>query len=135
MGILEVGEAFLQAAFEEIEAGADITAQGGAGRLPQYIEKRDGALQALVARYGISCYAIRGEDNETYYEHLNAAAPGQEFLITFDIVNEIEHLVGGIGNHHRFNYDCHFSLFTTVPFANAAPESYSGGLAGAGPIE
>jgi hypothetical protein len=41
------------AVFAHIEAGEDITAQGGAGRLPQYFEKRDGALQALVARYGI----------------------------------------------------------------------------------
>ena len=41
------------AVFAHIEAGEDITAQGGAGRLPQYFEKRDGALQALAARYGI----------------------------------------------------------------------------------
>lgn len=41
------------AVFAHIEAGEDITAQGGAGRLPQYFEKRDGALQALVRRYGI----------------------------------------------------------------------------------
>jgi hypothetical protein len=41
------------AVFAHIEAGEDITAQGGPGRLPQYFEKRDGALQALVARYGI----------------------------------------------------------------------------------
>jgi len=41
------------AVFGHIVAGADITAQGGAGCLPQYFEKRAGALQALVARYGI----------------------------------------------------------------------------------
>ena len=41
------------AVFAHIEAGEDITAQGGTGRLPQYFEKRDGALQALVRRYGI----------------------------------------------------------------------------------
>jgi adenosylhomocysteinase len=38
------------------------------------LSTKDDVAAALVAEYGISCYAIRGEDNETYYRHLNAAA-------------------------------------------------------------
>ena len=38
------------------------------------LSTKDDVAAALVAEYGISCYAIRGEDNETYYQHLNAAA-------------------------------------------------------------
>jgi adenosylhomocysteinase len=38
------------------------------------LSTKDDVAAALVAEYGISCYAIRGEDNETYYQHLDAAA-------------------------------------------------------------
>ncbi|MEX1295804.1 MAG: adenosylhomocysteinase [Candidatus Limnocylindrales bacterium] len=38
------------------------------------LSTKDDVAAALVAEYGISCYAVRGEDNETYYQHLNAAA-------------------------------------------------------------
>jgi adenosylhomocysteinase len=38
------------------------------------LSTKDDVAAALVAAYGISCYAIRGEDNETYYRHLDAAA-------------------------------------------------------------
>jgi adenosylhomocysteinase len=38
------------------------------------LSTKDDVAAALVARYGISTYAIRGEDNETYYRHLDAAA-------------------------------------------------------------
>jgi adenosylhomocysteinase len=38
------------------------------------LSTKDDVAAALVARYGISTYAIRGEDNETYYRHLNLAA-------------------------------------------------------------
>ncbi len=36
-----------------IEPGPDISAVTGPGRLPQYYEKRSGALAVLVERYGI----------------------------------------------------------------------------------
>ena len=36
-----------------IEPGSGIAAKTDPGRLPQYHEKRDGALAALVERYGI----------------------------------------------------------------------------------
>jgi adenosylhomocysteinase len=38
------------------------------------LSTKDDVAAALVARYGISTFAIRGEDNETYYRHLDLAA-------------------------------------------------------------
>ncbi len=38
------------------------------------LSTQDSVAAALVARYGISTYARRGEDRETYYAHLNAVA-------------------------------------------------------------
>ena len=38
------------------------------------LSTKDPVAAALVARYGVSTYAIRGEDNESYYRHLNAVA-------------------------------------------------------------
>ena len=49
--------------------GADVTLVAS-----NPLSTKDDVAAALVAEYGISCYAIRGEDNETYYRHLNAAA-------------------------------------------------------------
>ena len=37
------------------------------------LSTQDDAAAALVAEYGIPVYAIKGEDNETYYKHVNAA--------------------------------------------------------------
>jgi adenosylhomocysteinase len=49
--------------------GADVTLVAS-----NPLSTKDDVAAALVAAYGISCYAIRGEDNETYYRHLDAAA-------------------------------------------------------------
>ena len=38
------------------------------------LSTKDDVAAALVAEYGISCYARRGEDRDTYYAHLNAIA-------------------------------------------------------------
>lgn len=38
------------------------------------LSTKDDVAAALVARYGIATYARRGEDNATYYAHLNAIA-------------------------------------------------------------
>ncbi|HEX5465855.1 MAG TPA: adenosylhomocysteinase [Candidatus Limnocylindrales bacterium] len=38
------------------------------------LSTKDDVAAALVAEYGIGVYARRGEDRETYYRHLNAAA-------------------------------------------------------------
>ena len=37
------------------------------------LSTQDDAAAALVDEYGISVYAIKGEDNETYYRHINSA--------------------------------------------------------------
>jgi len=37
------------------------------------LSTQDDAAAALVEEYGISVYAIRGEDNDTYYSHIEAA--------------------------------------------------------------
>ncbi|RJQ43898.1 MAG: adenosylhomocysteinase [Gaiellales bacterium] len=37
------------------------------------LSTQDDTAAALVAEYGISTYAIKGEDNDTYYKHLHAA--------------------------------------------------------------
>ena len=38
------------------------------------LSTKDDVAAALVAHFGISTYAIRGEDNDSYYRHLNATA-------------------------------------------------------------
>ena len=37
------------------------------------LSTQDEVAAALVAEYGIATYAIKGEDNDTYYRHINAA--------------------------------------------------------------
>ncbi|NLG28641.1 MAG: adenosylhomocysteinase, partial [Chloroflexi bacterium] len=36
------------------------------------LSTQDDVAAALVQRYGIATYAIKGEDNETYYRHITA---------------------------------------------------------------
>ena len=37
------------------------------------LSTQDGVAAALVSEYGIPTFAIKGEDNETYYQHIHAA--------------------------------------------------------------
>ena len=37
------------------------------------LSTQDDVAAAMVSEYGISCYAIKGESNETYYSHIDAA--------------------------------------------------------------
>ena len=37
------------------------------------LSTQDDVAAALVAHYGIATFAIKGEDNETYYQHINAS--------------------------------------------------------------
>ena len=37
------------------------------------LSTQDEVAAALVAEYGIATYAIKGEDNDTYYQHINSA--------------------------------------------------------------
>jgi adenosylhomocysteinase len=52
-----------------VAGGADVTLTAS-----NPLSTQDDVAAALVARYGISTYAIRGEDNASYYAHLNATA-------------------------------------------------------------
>ena len=47
------------------------------------LSTQDDTAAALVAEYGISTYAIRAEDNDTYYQHIDAALDTQP-TITMD---------------------------------------------------
>ena len=59
--------------------GADVTLVAS-----NPLSTKDDVAAALVAEYGISCYAVRGENNETYYEHLNAAADAHPHITMDD---------------------------------------------------
>ncbi len=41
------------------------------------LSTQDDVAAALVAEYGIATYAIKGEDNETYYQHINSVLEGK----------------------------------------------------------
>ncbi|MPZ72450.1 MAG: adenosylhomocysteinase [Nitriliruptorales bacterium] len=58
--------------------GADVTLVAS-----NPLSTQDDTAAALVSEYGISTYAIRGEDNETYYGHIDAALDLQP-TITMD---------------------------------------------------
>jgi adenosylhomocysteinase len=49
--------------------GADVTLAAS-----NPLSTKDDVAAALVTTYGISCFARRGEDRDTYYAHLNAVA-------------------------------------------------------------
>src|SRR5438093_226512 len=50
-------------------AGAEVTLAAS-----NPLSTKDDVAAALVVTYGISCFARRGEDRDTYYAHLNAVA-------------------------------------------------------------
>jgi adenosylhomocysteinase len=58
--------------------GADVTLVAS-----NPLSTQDDTAAALVAEYGISTYAIRGEDNDSYYRHIDAALD-REPTITMD---------------------------------------------------
>src|ERR671915_448833 len=48
------------------------------------LSTQDDAAAALVDRYDVSVFAIKGEDNETYYEHIEAAVDHKPHLTMGD---------------------------------------------------
>src|SRR5918992_1454097 len=48
------------------------------------LSTQDDAAAALVDRYDVSVFAIKGEDNETYYEHIEAAVDHKPHLTMRD---------------------------------------------------
>src|SRR5687768_5622854 len=67
--------------------GADVTLVAS-----NPLSTQDDTAAALVTEYGISTYAIRGEDNETYYQHIDAALDLQPTMTMddgCDLVNRL----------------------------------------------
>ena len=62
-------------------ANLAITLKAGGGDLvlcaSNPLSTQDDVAAALVKEYGIPTYSIKGEDNETYYQHINAALDHQ----------------------------------------------------------
>jgi len=51
------------------------------------LSTQDDVAAALVAEYGISTYAIKGEDNDTYYAHIEAACDTHPELTMDDVIS------------------------------------------------
>ena len=67
--------------------GADVTLVAS-----NPLSTQDDTAAALVTEYGISTYAIRGEDNDTYYQHIDAALDLQPTMTMddgCDLVNRL----------------------------------------------
>ncbi|MBI2304888.1 MAG: adenosylhomocysteinase [Chloroflexi bacterium] len=67
------------------------------------LSTQDDVAAALVANHGISVFAIKGEDNETYYQHIVAALAHQPHIALDDgadlhatIHKDYEHLIPAI---------------------------------------
>ncbi|MGH3032561.1 MAG: adenosylhomocysteinase, partial [Gaiellaceae bacterium] len=56
------------------------------------LSTQDDVAAALVEEYGISVFAIRGEDNDTYYSHIEAAVDHHPQLTMDDGADVIGHL-------------------------------------------
>src|SRR6266851_2935493 len=58
------------------------------------LSTQDDVAAALVDEYDISCFAIKGEDNDTYYSHIEAAVDHKPHLTMDDgahvIVTEVD---------------------------------------------
>jgi adenosylhomocysteinase len=69
--------------------GADVTLVAS-----NPLSTQDDTAAALVAEYGISCFAIRGEDNDTYYQHIDAALDLQPTITMDDGCDLVNRLHG-----------------------------------------
>ena len=58
------------------------------------LSTQDDTAAALVAEYGISTYAVRGEDNETYYRHIDAALDTHPTITMDDGCDLVNRLLG-----------------------------------------
>lgn len=58
------------------------------------LSTQDDTAAALVARYGISTYAVRGEDNDTYYRHIDAALDTRPTITMDDGCDLVNRLLG-----------------------------------------
>lgn len=69
--------------------GADVTLVAS-----NPLSTQDDTAAALVAEYGISVFAVRGEDNETYYRHIDAALDLQPTITMDDGCDLVNRLHG-----------------------------------------
>ena len=58
------------------------------------LSTQDDTAAALVAEHGISVHAIRGEDHDTYYRHIDAALDGQPTITMDDGCDLVNRLHG-----------------------------------------
>jgi adenosylhomocysteinase len=61
------------------------------------LSTQDDAAAALVERYGVSVFAIKGEDNDTYYGHIEAAVDHKPHLTMDDGAD----VIGVLHSHRR----------------------------------
>jgi adenosylhomocysteinase len=61
------------------------------------LSTQDDVAAALVAEYGISVFAIKGEDNDTYYQHIEAAVDHKPQLTMDDGAD----VIGVLHSHRR----------------------------------
>jgi adenosylhomocysteinase len=61
------------------------------------LSTQDDAAAALVDEYGVSVYAIKGEDNDTYYQHIEAAVDHRPHVTMDDGAD----VIGVLHSHRR----------------------------------
>jgi len=61
------------------------------------LSTQDDAAAALVAEYGVSVFAIKGEDNDTYYQHIEAAVDHRPHITMDDGAD----VIGVLHSHRR----------------------------------
>src|SRR2546430_4281441 len=61
------------------------------------LSTQDDVAAALVEEYDVSVFAIKGEDNDTYYQHIEAAVDHKPHLTMDDGADGI----GGLHSHRR----------------------------------
>jgi adenosylhomocysteinase len=61
------------------------------------LSTQDDAAAALVEEYGVSVYAIKGEDNDTYYQHIEAAVDHRPHITMDDGAD----VIGVLHSHRR----------------------------------
>src|SRR3954464_15524990 len=61
------------------------------------LSTQDDVAAALVDEYDISCFAIKGEDNDTYYKHIEAAVDHKPHLTMDDGAD----VIGVLHSHRR----------------------------------
>src|SRR5881296_1566305 len=61
------------------------------------LSTQDDAAAALVEEYGISVFAIKGEDNDTYYQHIEAAVDHRPHITMDDGAD----VIGVLHSHRR----------------------------------